>query len=261
MKSTTHKWDCHSYMGQSLRIGTAALLSLAILAQPATAQVPEYIEFAVRHDSRTEEMTARDTQRKPAEVLALAGVQPGDTVVEFAGFGNYYTTLLAQIVGPEGQVHIYDLPYTGRFGGAGNVAFVGANPQVSYHLGSYNHAVFPDNVDVVMNVLYYHDMHIEDNNVDVAALNRRIYDALKPGGAYLIIDHNAEAGSGKRDVNTVHRIDPAVIREELQAAGFELAEESDMLANPDDDLTKGPFDEGMRGNTDRTIFKFVKPAM
>src|SRR5690606_2051175 len=130
-------------------------------------------------------------------------------------------------------------------------------PNTYYHLIDYNKVVLPENVDVVMNVLYYHDLPL--NNIDVAALNRKIFAALKPGGVYFIIDHNAEPGSGTRDVQRLHRIDPAVIREEVLAAGFRLAAESDLLAHPEDDHTGMVFSPGTRGATDRSVFKFVKP--
>ena len=74
-----------------------------------------------------------------------------------------------------------------------------------------------------------------------------------------MVDHNAEPGSGVRDVETLHRIDPAVIKSEILAAGFELAEESKMLANPEDDHKQGVFQMSERGTTDQSMFKFVKP--
>ena len=126
-----------------------------------------------------------------------------------------------------------------------------------YHLVNYDVADLPANVDVVFNVLYYHDLPIF--NIDVDVLNKKIYDALKPGGVFLVIDHNAEAGSGLRDIESLHRIDPAVVEEQILAAGFELEVKSDMLAHPEDDRTAMVFSPGTRGGTDRTIWKFVKP--
>ena len=94
----------------------------------------------------------------------------------------------------------------------------------------------PQNVDSVWNVLYYHDL--KPNGVDTAAFNRKIFDALKPGGIYLVIDHKAEDGSGWRDAGTIHRMGVDTIKQEVLAAGFELALESDLLANPADDRTQ-----------------------
>lgn len=236
-----------------------AACGLLLLGQAGFAQtaIPDYIKSAVASTARSEEMKAVDPARKPAEVLALSGIAPGDTVVEFAGFGQFYTTMLSEIVGADGSVLVYDLPYTEERAGAASRAFAEAHPNTRYNVIDYNAIELPADVDVVFNVLYYHDLSL--NQIDVAALNRKIHDALKPGGVFLIIDHNAEPGSGTRDVEKLHRIDPAVIKQEVLAAGFELAEESSLLANTDDDHTKMVFAPGTRRATDRSLFKFVKP--
>lgn len=247
-------------------IASGGALSLALFSFQAQAQeaayrlpadTPPYISSAINSGERSEAMTSRDANRKPAEVLMMSGIEPGDTVVEFAAFGQYYTTMISSIIGPDGVVHMYDLPYTQERAGEASRAFVSGHPNAQYHVVDYNEIELPDNVDVAFNVLYYHDLPL--NEIDTAALNAKIFDALKPGGTFLIIDHNAEAGSGTRDIETLHRIDPAVIKEEVLAAGFELAEESNLLAHPGDDHTEMVFAEGLRGFTDRTIFVFKKP--
>ena len=91
-------------------------------------------------------------------------------------------------------------------------------------------------------------------------LNKAIYDALKPGGIYLVLDHAAAAGSGLRDTETLHRIDPAAVKKEVLAAGFVLDGESDVLHNPQDDHTAKVFDPAIRGKTDKFIFRFRKPG-
>ena len=95
------------------------------------------------------------------------------------------------------------------------------------------------------------------DRTDTAVLNKKVFDALKPGGTYFIVDHKAEPGSGWRDAGTLHRIDPQTIIDEVTAAGFELESQSDLLANPDDPHTAAVFT--MRGETDRAILKFRKP--
>ncbi len=219
--------------------------------------VPQYIRAAVENPNRSPEQKARDANRKPAEVLALSGVKPGDTVVEFASFGQYFTTMLSDIVGAKGKVYMYDLPYTEERSGAASRAFVAAHPNAKYELVNYNEVKLPSNVDIVFNVLYYHDLPL--NNIDTASLNKRIFDALKPGGVFFIVDHNAAPGSGTRDTKALHRIDPEVIKKEVSAAGFELVEQSKLLAHAEDDHTKMVFSPGLRGLTDQTIFKFRKP--
>jgi predicted methyltransferase len=222
------------------------------------ANTPAYIRKAVESSARTPEHKARDANRKPAEVLTLSGVKPGDRVVEFASFGQYFTTLLSDIVGDKGVVYMYDLPYTEARAGAASRAFVAAHPNSKYELVDYNTLKLPSNIDIVFNVLYYHDLPL--NNIDTASLNKRIFDALKPGGIFFIVDHNAEPGSGTRDTKKLHRIDPAIIKQEVTAAGFELVEESKLLAHPEDDHTQMVFTPGLRGLTDQSIFKFRKPS-
>lgn len=241
-----------------LFLKTLAASGLLLLAGCTAAQdIPDYIEAAVASEARTPEMKERDPARHPAQVLALSGVKPGDRVVEFAGFGQYYTTMLAEIVGDDGEVHMFDLPYTGERAGAASAAFTATHANVAYHLVDYNKALMPANIDVVFNVLYYHDLPL--NGIDTAALNKKIFDALKPGGVFLVVDHNAAAGSGTADTQRLHRIDPEVIRSEVLAAGFELAEDSDLLANRDDKHDAMVFAPGTRGATDRSVLKFVKP--
>ena len=239
---------------------TAAATSDGPVAAPAyeiPADAPGYIRRAIESPERPAAQRARDANRKPAEVLMLSGIKPGDRVIEFASFGQYYTQLLADIVGPGGRVYMFDLPYTEKRAGAASRAFVAAHPNAKYTLVNYNSVQFPDRVDIVYMVLYYHDLSL--NHIDTARLNERVFAALKPGGIYLIVDHNAAPGSGRRDTQALHRIDPAVIRKEVTAAGFELIKESDLLANPADDHTLLVFKPSIRGRTDQTIFVFHKP--
>src|SRR5690606_143961 len=168
--------------------------------------------------------TARDADRKPAELLALSGVKPGDKVVEFAGFGQYFTTMLIHIVGERGSVVMIDLPYTEERSGAASRDFVQKHPNTRYEIVDYNDVTLPTGLDAVFNVLYYHDLSL--NKIDVAKLNAKIFAALKPGGIFFVVDHNAAPGSGTRDTERLHRIDPEVIRKEVKAAGFELVEDS-----------------------------------
>ncbi len=231
-------------------------------AEPAQyavpANAPAHIRRAVESAERTEQMTERDIGRKPAETLMAARVQEGDRIVEFAGFGQYYTTMLAEAVGPDGHVYVYDLPYTEERAGAASRAFAEAHANADYIVVDYNEMELPADLDAVHIVLYYHDLPL--NDVDVAAFNAKVFDALKPGGIYFIVDHNAPAGSGLEHTQSAHRIDPAVIREEVTAAGFELAEDSQILRNPGDDLTTMVFTPGTRGHTDQSVFVFRKPS-
>jgi predicted methyltransferase len=246
-------------------LGTAAAQAQAPATSPAAAQTyvipsgtPAYVRAAVQSAERTSAMTTRDALRKPAETLTLSGVEPGQRVIEIAGFGQYYTTLLSAIVGGNGEVHVYDLPYTEQRAGAASRAFADAHPNTTYNVVDYNAAVFPEDVDIVFNVLYYHDLII--NDIDTAALNAKLFAALKPGGRYVVIDHKAEDGSGWRDAETLHRMGAEKIVEEVTAAGFVLSVDSDLLANPSDPRTAMiSFAPDSRGTTDQAFFIFTKP--
>jgi len=221
------------------------------------AGTPAYVQHAIESPERSAEQMARDANRKPAELLSLSGVRPGDRVIEFASFGQYFTTLLSDIAGPRGTVYMFDLPYTEKRFGDASRAFAAAHPNARYQLIDYNVVALPQNVDVVFDVLYYHDLGL--NDIDTASLNARIFRALKPGGIYFVVDHNAAPGSGRRDTKALHRIDPALIRQEVMAAGFELVSQSDLLANSGDDHAQTVFSPAIRGHTDQTVFKFRKP--
>ena len=221
------------------------------------ANTPAHIRRAIGSPDRSAEQRARDFHRKPAEILTLAGIEEGDRLIEIAAFGQYFTTMLVAAVGPAGHVDMYDMPYTEQFAGPASREFDAKYANAVYHQESYNDVSFPQNVDAVFNVLYYHDM--QPQGVDTAAMNRKLFAALKPSGIYLVIDHKAEDGSAWRDAATIHRMGVDTIKQEVLAAGFELALESDLLANPRDDRSKMVFAPGTRGTTDQAFFIFRKP--
>ena len=110
--------------------------------------------------------------------------------------------------------------------------------------------------------LFYHDLHtalIQDKGATADAFNQAVYESLKPGGRYVIVDHAAAAGSGTGDTQALHRIDPATVRAEVEAAGFVLDEVSPLLANQDDPHAIKVFDPSIKGETDRFAYRFVKP--
>lgn len=218
---------------------------------------PDFIRQAIVSPERTDAEKARDSSRRPAEVLMMSGIKPGDHVIEIAGVGQYYTKILSAVVGPKGKVDVFDLPYTERFAGDPSRAFAAAHPNTTYHQEDYNDSTFPQDVDVVFNILYYHDLILQ--KIDTAKMNAKLLASLKPGSAYVIVDHKAEDGSGTRDIQALHRMDVQIINDQLLAAGFDLAEKSDILSHPEDDRTKMVFTPGLRGITDRALFIFRKP--
>lgn len=246
-----------------------AIAGASIAMQPAAPAGPpepydipagtaDYIVKAVKSADRPEADTRRDAARKPAELLAISGIKPGDKVVEYGSFGQYFTRLLSAVVGDKGSVLMIDLPYLEQRTGQASRDFAAAHTNATYVNQDYNTAELPDNLDAVVIVLYYHDLSL--NNIDIAKFNARVFKALKPGGTYFIVDHNARPGSGREDTQRIHRIDPASIKQEVQAAGFELATDSKLLANPADDHTVMVFSGGIRGETDQSVLVFRKPA-
>jgi len=217
-------------------------LWIVALAVPAAAQsTPDYIAKAVADATRPEDDRKLDANRKPAAVLAFAGVTPGERVGEYLPGGGYYTRLLSDIVGPSGKVYALETTTWGDENvaatkkvlsepGRGNVVLDLA-PLGTFHLSQ--------KVDLFWTSLNYHDLHVPKYaNVDMAAFNKLVFDSLKPGGIYFIEDHAAAKGTGATLSPTLHRIEEATVIKEVAAAGFTLEGKSDILRNPADDHTK-----------------------
>jgi predicted methyltransferase len=242
--------------------------AFALHVSPVSAQTyaipagtPAHIVRGVQAPDRPAADTERDAGRKPAEVLTLAGLQEGDHIAEISSFGEYYTRILSAAVGPNGHIDMYDMPYMEAIANGAQVkqgrAFPESHPNTTYELVHYSEIELAPDLDAVYNILYYHDL--KPMMVDTAAMNAKIFAALKPGGIYLIEDHKAEDGSGWRDAGTIHRMGKETILEEVQAAGFELVTDSDLFANPADDRSVMVFAPGTRGGTDRALLVFKKP--
>lgn len=252
-------------MERAAILAAAALLTAALAAPSAYAarheSTPKYVSEAVADKARPAADTERDANRKPAETLAFAGVKPGDAVIELAPGKGYYTRMLSAVVGAKGSVTTVssvpkpDAPPPPVKAIAEDPHYGNVHPTFQ----KIGELTLPANSDVVWTTQNYHDFHnIPD--VDVAAFNKKVFDALKPGGVYFVLDHAAAAGSGTRDTNTLHRIDEATVKQEVKAAGFELAAESDVLRNKDDPHTDKVFEGAIQGHTDQFMLKFKKPA-
>ena len=232
----------------------AAGAALLFCVSGAQAVPPANVAAAVADPGRTDADKARDAARKPSEVLEFSGVKPGDKVGELLPGGGYFTRLLSAAVGPNGKVYAAapanDVEKAKAMA-KGNVEVVPLTPT---SLG------FPEPVDLIFTAQNYHDFHLKRLNLDVAAVNKRLYDALKPGGTLLIIDHAAVPGAPIDVADSLHRIDPAVVRREVEAAGFKFVGESDAVRNPADPKTAGVFDASIRGKTDQFVYKFQKPS-
>ena len=238
--------------------GAVALLGTAAVAQ----QVNPAVSAALADPARPEADRNRDAARKPAEVLAFAGVKPGDKVGELIPGGGYFTRVLSKLVGPSGKVYAITphMPAPRAEQVQALQALAQAYPNVTVINTNLSQLNPPEKLDVVWTSENYHDFAIPMfGSLDRAAVNKAIFNALKPGGVYYVEDHAAAAGAG--DVGgTLHRIDPAIVRREVEAAGFRFDGQSNALAQPSDPKTAIVFDPGIRGKTDKFVMRFRKPA-
>lgn len=250
-------------MVRRLALALAASAMLAATAAGAAQRIPANVAAAVSAAARPAADRDLDAERKPAEMLVLAKVRPGMRVMDLIPGHGYFTRLFAAAVGPKGYVYAFqpsefDSFLKGKPAPAIEVAKDYANVSVIH--ASANALTAPEALDLVWTSQNYHDLHDSfAAPADPAKINKAIYAALKPGGLYVVLDHAAQAGSGLRDTETLHRIDEAVVKSEVAAAGFELAGESNILRNKDDAHTLKVFDPSIRHKTDQFILIFRKP--
>ena len=207
-------------------------------------------------------------QPKLSELLRFARVDTGSTVIDvYPGDGDW-TRLFSDIVGPGGRVYSFVPAEVAHFKNdpVGRMRTLAKEPGrenvevVSTDLVAMREATQP--ADLVWLHLFYHDLHttlIQAKGGTAAHFNRAVFERLKPGGSYVIVDHAAAVGTGLGDAQSLHRIEPASVREEVEAAGFVLDSESTMLANKDDQHSIKVFEPTIKGQTDRFAYRFVKP--
>ncbi len=237
----------------------------AMAGASADSEVPAYLTKAMASPARDQDK-ADDARRQMAAVMQFAGVKPGQDVLELVPGRGYWTLVFSGVVGTAGHVYTVWPDEMAKFSGKGFARI----EQQSKQPGFSNISLLkepaaklsvPQPVDLVFTCQNYHDYHDPFMGpVDMTAFNKEVFNTLKPGGVYVIIDHVAPAGSGLKDTNTLHRIDPAAVKKEVEAAGFEFDGESDALRNPDDPHDIKVFDKSIRGHTDQFIYRFRKPA-
>lgn len=247
-------------MGRVLLIAAALLLSACMTKSGAVSV--DYVAAAVGDSARPKDDTDRDADRHPAEIMKLAGVKPGDVAVDVGpGRTGYYTKIMSRIVGTNGRVIMFNPTWV-----ADKFPVVKDAPAAMVKAGYANvegsiqpmDAVkFDAPVDVIFMSQLYHDQVWQ--KIDVAKMNAAIFAALKPGGVFFVIDHVGPGVTTVEQIDKTHRIDPALVKTQVLAAGFKLAAESDLLKNPADPHTANVFDPSIRGKTDQFVFKFVKP--
>jgi len=241
------------------KILIGAALALALNGAAFAAATPDYVTKAVSDTTRPKADTDRDALRLPAETIAFAGVQPGMKVAELFPGGGYFTLMLSDVVGPSG--HIYGIENAKwNDGSDAKVAAEPGHGNVSIQIVKFGEFNLPEKVDVFWITQNYHDLHIAKYGaVDMAAFNKHVFDSLKSGGTYFILDHQANPGTTEADIEKLHRIEKAQVIREVEAAGFKLADEGNALHRAGDDHTKTIFDKSIQGHTDQYMLKFVKP--
>jgi predicted methyltransferase len=230
------------------------------------APIPPEIMAAVADTHRPAEQTQLDLRRKPAQLLAFAGIRQGDRIADFMPGNAYFSRIISKAVGPSGKVYAF-IPQEeikncspSEVAGSRAVEHDPTYGNVTLLTAPVNQFTVPERLDVLWTAQNYHDLH--DTFMGPASiniLNKAFFDSLKPGGVFIIIDHIAAFGSGLRDTETLHRIDPASVRKEVETAGFLFEAEIDDLRNAEDDHTRTVFDPLIRGKTDQFVFKFRKP--
>jgi predicted methyltransferase len=231
----------------------------------ARPSVPPDIEKIIAASDRSDPDRALDAGRHPGELLAFLALAQGARVEEIGAGTGYTTELLTRAVGPKGKVYGQNSPGFLKFvGKAWGERLQRAPMKGVVRVDREFDAPFPPDakdLDAVVNVLTYHDTTWL--GVDRDKMNKAVFDALKSGGEYVIVDHAASDGHGVGDSQTLHRIEKKTVVEEIERAGFKTAGEGDFLRNPGDshDWNAAPGASGdKRGTSDRFVLKFVKPA-
>ena len=231
---------------------------------PAADSLTDIIASAIADPARPESDRNRDAARKPVESLQFSGVKPGDAVADFNAGAGYFTRLFSDVVGNRGHVYAIEPAEIQQY-----IAKSTAELQ-DYAAGHRNITVsvetalqslhLPAELDLFWISQNYHDLHNKYfGPVDIVAFNKAVFDALKPGGAYVVLDHRAAPGAPADVTETLHRIDPSTVRREVEAAGFVFDSDSELLANAADPRTIKVFDKSVQGHTDQFILKFRKP--
>jgi predicted methyltransferase len=245
------------------------LLSLAACAVGRADSVPPtrvIVEAAISDPRRPDDQIKLDATRKPAISVLFSEAKPGDRIADVMSGNGYFTRILSQVVGPAGHVYAYipseQIAHCSpqEIAGTQAIARDSSYRNVTLLTGSLTDFRLPKELDLIWMSQSYHDLHDSFlGPANVAVLNKTIFDALKPGGVFLVIDHVAEAGSGLRDTETLHRIDPVRMKNEIEAAGFVLESQSDALRNTADDHKLAIFNPNIRGRTDQVLLRFRKP--
>jgi predicted methyltransferase len=260
---------------RSLSVALLAALSLSGLALAQTPQmmnhvhalhyVPPYIQAAVNDPARAQD-ASNDARRKITDVMVFSEVKPGQKVLELIPGTGYFTRVFSDVVGTQGHVFVlwpneYAKEDVDNVEATQKIAADPHYPNITILRQPAAQLSVQEPVDLVFTSQNYHDYpDAFMGKVDPVAFDKQVYAALKPGGLFVVIDHVAPAGSGMADTDTLHRIDPEIVKKQVESVGFVFAGESSALRNPNDPHTIKVFDSSIRGHTDQFMFRFRKPG-
>lgn len=240
-----------------------SLLLALIFAALSPVAAADAIDDALANPARGAEDRERDARSHPAEVLRFFGLTPGMRVADVFGGGGYYSEIIAQVVGPAGGVILHNNSAYASFADkqlAERFAFR-RYPNIHRLTAEIGELGIEDaSVDMVIMIMAYHDIYwtAEDWSIDPVSFFGEIRAMLKPGGVLGIVDHAALPGTGKSAAQTLHRIDEAFAKTDIESRGFTFTGSLNVLRNAQDDRAKSVFDESIRGRTDRFVYRFVK---
>lgn len=241
-------------------VATALALTLAGSAVAQTTGIPAGVTAALADPARADQQ-GDDARRQAAAVVAFSGAKPGDVVVDFLPGQGYWTRIFSGVVGPKGHVYAVWPAAVGARAEKPLAALQARGPaNVTAQVQPTDLPTAPRPADLFWTVQNYHDIPNKGaGEPALRAFDAAVFKLLKKGGTYIVIDHADAAGTGMAGTETKHRIDPAVVKSQVQAAGFRFVGESKVLRNPADDHSKGVFDPSVRGRTDQFVYKFRKP--
>jgi predicted methyltransferase len=255
----------------------ASILGIALLASCGREQAPvattapppmSLIPTAISAPERFAGDSDEDEWRKPRAVLEFMGVEPGMHVLDYFAGSGYYSELLSRSVGPSGAVIVYNNPGYAQFAGDKLVKRFENNRLENAKvvtLPTNELKIDADTLDGVLFVMSYHDLYWQPKDAkapfgNTAQVTADLFQAMKPGGVVVVLDHVANPGGDTaKVVDALHRIDPQVVKNDFTKAGFVFESESPALKH-EDDHTKLVFDDSVRHKTDQFIYKFRKPA-
>jgi len=223
----------------------------------------DLIKAAIDNPARAAANSSRDGARKPADVINFMGVKPGMVVLDMYADGSYYTEILSGVVGDNGRVIAQMFPDAGRDSDNKTSTYIRTSDHLKNVIPIYaniNDIDLKENsLDQVFIIQFYHDFYYKGIEVDLNKILSLYKKALKPGGIIAIVDHEAIKGSPSSTGDTLHRIDPAIVKKDMEEAGFIFEGERPFLLNDTDDKSISVFDEPVRGKTSRFILKYKNP--